>query len=498
MVSMTEIDRKDLGLTSSGPDILSPHVEADTQQRKIEILMADYENEIKSLRKHLQLKKTELSRILSSRSWALIQRLRRIRHRVLPRDSLRERMAILLFHLTRLAAKVAREVLSAPLFFPLQIYYAHKVQQLLKAHPECKGVVIQLPVVDWNWMKQRPHHLSSEFARAGYLTLFCTPQVRGDVISGVRQIGERLYLCSNVRMLRRVSQPYVLATYPGHWREVRKLCRPRLIYDNLDDLQVHYGGGKITGDVLRQHQELLEEAEVVLATAGFLHDKVLPVRPDAILCPNGVDVGHFALISTPPVPKDLRPIQESGHPIIGYYGALAEWFDYELLAAAARRLPEYEFVLIGPNYDSSLFLHDLREISNVHWLGEKQYEVLPQYAHFFTVATIPFLINEITRCTSPVKLFEYLAAGKQIVTTDLPECRKFEGVLIAHDVFEYVEHLRVAVSRASNATYRQKLLQQARANSWQARFALIEQRLSERRRNRTIPQAADKKRRLQA
>jgi glycosyltransferase involved in cell wall biosynthesis/SAM-dependent methyltransferase len=453
--------------------------------------LADREEKIKTLTINLVKKEAVLSDIYRSRSWRMIQRMRRLRRWLIPKNSFREKVAIFLGRVTRLSCNAILDIFHSIKILPQQIYFAHKVQKLIEADPECKGVVIQLPVVDWNWMKQRPHHLASEFARAGYLTLFCSPQVHGDVVEGIQPIGERLYLCSNLELLGYVPEPFALATYPGHLKYLQKLWRPRLIYDHLDDLRVHCNGKEPDLNVLQQHQILLKKADVLLVTANSLLAKVKPIRPDAILCPNGVNVDHFNLNSTPAVPNDLRAIKESGRPIIGYYGALAEWFDYELLAKAAQHLPEYEFVLIGPDYDSSLSKHNIQERPNIHWLGEKHYEVLPQYAHFFTVATIPFVKNEITRSTSPVKLFEYMAAGKPIVTTDLPECRKYQGIFIAHDAKEYIDYLRDAVACADDPAYRQILLDQARANSWQMRFALVDQRLSQIKQKPKLPHVSN-------
>jgi glycosyltransferase involved in cell wall biosynthesis len=174
------------------------------------------------------------------------------------------------------------------------------------------------------------------------------------------------------------------------------------------------------------------------------------------------------------MPSDLLKIVSRGKPIIGYYGALAEWFDYDLVKWTAQACPHYEFVLIGPNYDKSLNKNRLTRAKNVHWLGEKKYEELPAYVRQFDVATIPFVINEITLSTSPVKLFEYMAAGKPIVATDLPECRKYRSVLLARDKAEFAAQLAAAIELAGNAEYRKTLFAEARANTWRSRFEQIE------------------------
>jgi glycosyltransferase involved in cell wall biosynthesis len=164
---------------------------------------------------------------------------------------------------------------------------------------------------------------------------------------------------------------------------------------------------------------------------------------------------------------------QSGKPIIGYYGALARWFDYELFAEAAKVHRTFEFVLIGPSLDRTLLQKPLAKLPNVRSLGPKQYEELPAYLHYFTVATICFLINDVTRSTSPVKLFEYMAGGKPIVTTDMPECREYPSVMVARNAKEYVAMLDEAVCRAGWEWHQQALDREARNNTWETRARQI-------------------------
>ncbi len=355
---------------------------------------------------------------------------------------------------------------------------ARTLQSILDAHQARRGIVVLPPLIDWDWMKQRPHHLLTEFAQAGYLVFHCSPQTRADRVRGFQQVGESLYLCSSVKVLQRhLECPIVLATCPGHAKEVQKFNNPRVIYDHLDDLRVHCAGNKITANAITQHEELLRTAEVVCVTAEHLYMQARAIRPDAVLCPNGVHYDHFALAVAPQIPHDLKKLVADGRPIVGYYGALAKWFDYDLLAWVAHRCPQYQFVLIGPDYDRSLDQRRLSASENVHWLGEKKYEALPAYAYHFTVATIPFLINEITECTSPIKLFEYMAAGKPIVSTDLPECRKYRSVLRARTAAAFAVQLDTAITLGRDPQYRNILAEEARANTWRARFELIEGQL---------------------
>jgi glycosyltransferase involved in cell wall biosynthesis len=355
------------------------------------------------------------------------------------------------------------------------------LKSILRAHRGCKGIVVLPPLIDWDWMKQRPHHLLQEFARAGYLVFFCSPQVETDRFRRFRRVEASLYLCSTAEVLQsHLDAPIVLATCPDHLEEVRRFKRPRVIYDHLDDLRVHCNSDVINYAAIAQHEELLRIAEVVSVTAERLYARIRQIRPDAVLCPNGVHYDHFALGAAPPMPSDLKALVASDKPIVGYYGALAKWLDYALIKSVAKQCPHYQFVFIGPDYDGSFKEQNLTETENLHWLGEKKYEELPGYVHYFNVATIPFVINEITQCASPIKLFEYLAAGKPIVATDLPECRKYRGVLLARNNTEFVAQLDTAIKVSDDPEYRKILAEEARANAWRSRFELIESQLNQR------------------
>jgi len=198
-------------------------------------------------------------------------------------------------------------------------------------------------------------------------------------------------------------------------------------------------------------------------------------RPDAFLCPNGVEYRHFADFTEGEPPEDIADIAGGDRPIIGYYGALAEWVDYPLIAKSATELSDFEFVFIGPDYDGSIKEHgEVFELPNVRWLGVKEYGELPDYLHHFDVATIPFVVNEVTHSVSPIKLFEYMAGGRPVVTPNLRECAHYEAVQVAVDADDYVEKLRHAALELRHDQGHQALLRRtARANTWEVRVGTI-------------------------
>ncbi|MCG8515466.1 MAG: glycosyltransferase, partial [Halanaerobiales bacterium] len=122
--------------------------------------------------------------------------------------------------------------------------------------------------------------------------------------------------------------------------------------------------------------------------------------------------------------------------IIGYFGAIAGWFDVELVSKVANQMPDTELVLIG---EVSTDISKLSRVTNISLLGEKPYSTLPDYLAYFDLAIIPFRQNELTRLTDPVKIYEYLAGGIPVLSVDLPELHKFKDVVeLAADEDEFI------------------------------------------------------------
>ena len=129
-------------------------------------------------------------------------------------------------------------------------------------------------------------------------------------------------------------------------------------------------------------------------------------------------------------------------------------------------------MLFGIKYDES-FDENLSGEDNIYFLGPRDYRVLKNYAKKCDILTIPFKINDITRATSPVKVFEYMALHKPIVTTDMNECRKYESVLIGTDHDSFLAQLEKAEQLKENGEYLALLDKEARENDWSAKAQAI-------------------------
>ena len=435
----------------------------------------------------LQMHKSQLAEILHSRSWKLAQAFRKIRGSLAPAGSYRGRLAGVFYRYSReLFYKLAgrnRNKSEAKRNLRLEQHASNtlaenrrftvELQDILDQYPGVPGVVIFPPTIGWNIsLFQRPHQLARAFAKKGFLVFFGT-EYPADDTKGFKQVSKGLYLANAPWEVFDLVERPVIFTLPYNRNYLLPLRQPRVVYEIIDDLDVFPGDKAL---LQKNHTMLLKEADIVLVTADRLMEQVERIRPDAILCPNAVDLEHFSQVreSDPnPMPSDLAPIIKSTRPVIGYYGALARWFDYELVHHAAQKHPDWDFVLIGPDHDHTLIASNILAMQNIHWLGPRDYSILPDYLRYFSVATIPFLVNNITLATSPIKLFEYMAAGKPIVTTDLPECRKYPGVFVARTKKGFIEHLEQALTLTADYAYLQQLKQTARENTWEARIEQI-------------------------
>ncbi len=334
-----------------------------------------------------------------------------------------------------------------------------------------RGAIVFLPSIGWNIsLVQRPHHLARVLARRGYVVVFDCSNA-ADAVDGFREVERNLFLFrGEPRSLHAIPNPLLWAfPYNVHAADAFP-AGARVIYDWIDDLEVFpYDPAMLA----RNHERALERAAFVLCVARGLHERALPKRPDALYVPNGVEYERFAAPAAPPKDQALARFLSGGGPVAGYYGALARWFDAPLLEAVARENSDWRFVLIGQELDQSLAREPLRKRENVLWLGPRDYESLPGYLASFDVATIPFRINPITLATSPLKLFEYFAGGKPVVTTPMPECEAFPEVEIAKDASAFSEALARAREKGRDARFRERLRALGRANSWDARADVI-------------------------
>jgi glycosyltransferase involved in cell wall biosynthesis len=157
--------------------------------------------------------------------------------------------------------------------------------------------------------------------------------------------------------------------------------------------------------------------------------------------------------------------------VAGYYGTLAEWIDFPLLAALADRFPGVTFALIGPVEVSPAALP---ERPNLRWIGPQPYPTLPAWLARFTVCLLPFHVDGFTRAINPVKLYEYFASGKPVVSTPLPEVLAFgDLVYVGAGLDGMTGALRAALAEQARSDLAARRRAAAAANTWDQRVGRV-------------------------
>ena len=283
-----------------------------------------------------------------------------------------------------------------------------------------------------------------------------------------RRLNAHLLRRAIAHLVRRhgFSRYSLMTTYPATVDVFERMTGVRRIYYCADDYATFPG---LDSDLVRAHEtRLLASVDVVVTTSRSLTEAKATAHPHVVNLPHGVDAEHFAKAADPAtrVPDDLASLPR---PVVGFFGLLAEWVDLPLIRAIAMARPDWSVVLIGP---ATTDLAPLRGLANVHLLGPRSYASLPGYCRGFDVALIPFVKNELTERANPIKLREYLASGKPIVSTPLPEVAHFgDLVRTADGPEEFVREIERCL--VDDPALPARRMARVRGETWAARAAQL-------------------------
>lgn len=342
---------------------------------------------------------------------------------------------------------------------------------------------------------QRPQHIANNLVKNGCLVLYEVTTMT-DKVKTVKKFKDNLYLINynNILLnrilmdeLKKINKPKYIQLYSTDWKLTVESIENYIkegfsfIYEYIDDISPELAGTKeIPQNIIDKYNYAMENKNVyVVVTAELLKQDVIAHRGEEnlIFSSNGVDYSFFQSFDEDYVfENEFEEIINKGKPVICYYGALAKWFDYDLIKKIAAT-DKYSIILFGIKYDES-YDENLNDESNIYFLGPRDYKVLKNYARRCDVLTIPFKINSITRATSPVKVFEYMALNKPIVTTAMNECYKYKSILIGENHDDFMNKLEEALSLKNNEEYIALLDKEALENDWSMKAKAITDHIS--------------------
>jgi len=351
--------------------------------------------------------------------------------------------------------------------------------------------IVVLPVIPWSYRRQRPQQLAEALARRGRRVFYLSLEGGGEPASpagvargvtllpirGVRRedpadrrlrgrsLENAITSLAAARERFELREAVQLVQSP-FWAplavDLRRRFGWRILYDCLD-AHGHFRTNR-PGVLDEPEHTLAAAADLVVATSEPLRARLAAWSPSTRVLPNACD---FDLFSTIPAPQP-----DPSRLVVGYAGAVDEWFDFDLLAELARLRPAWRFEIVGGLED---VVREAPRLPNVRFHGERPHREMPELRSGFDVEIIPFRLSPLTHATDPVKLYEAAAAGRGVVATPMRSLEPLAArglVRLASTAREAALAIEAAAAEGEEAVRRRRAF--ARENTWDARAASLD------------------------
>ena len=318
----------------------------------------------------------------------------------------------------------------------------------------------------WNFVYQRPQHLMTLAAKDQRVIYFEEPTFENipqakmrsaDVSPSIKVVTPVIPIGTEVAdadaaqrrfidLLVAATPQDLLTTWyytPMALRFSDHILSHVCVYDCMDELSAFKNAPP---ELVQMERRLLERADVVFTGGQSLYEAKRGLHRSMFPFPSSIDFTHFHQARAPG--KDPVDQQQIPHPRVGYFGVIDERLDVELVARTAQRMPDVHFVMLGPVV--KIDPNDLPQAENLHWLGGKDYDELPNYLRHWDAGWMPFALNAATRYISPTKTPEFLAAGVPLVSTAIVDAVRTygaEGLLDIVDAEDVEAKLRLLLAR---------------------------------------------------
>ena len=379
--------------------------------------------------------------------------------------------------------------------------------------------ILSFSLERWTDVWRSRHHIMSRLANDNKVLFASTPfNIRDAIrsswnadkeISGVSRITDKLHTyipprwlptnhryptldrmikdwrCRHLRKhMRRLGmkQPILYIWHPEFLDMVGRFNETLVVYHCYDEFGSFVSKPGYKERVVALERELLKRADVVFTVSEQLRARRASLNPNIHVVTNGVNYELFsrAQDARTRLPDDLLVIRR---PIIGYVGTQNTINDLTLLHDIFQRRQDWSFVFIGlersPEHQMEEALRALQKLPNVHFIGRRTLQEIPAYLKGCDVLSIPWLLDDISLSGSPLKLYEYLAAGKPVVSTPLRHLMHLQDVMyFAGDANEWIKAIEAALQedKPRMVQERDKI---ARENTWNKKADFVSQKLAE-------------------
>lgn len=360
--------------------------------------------------------------------------------------------------------------------------------------------------IDWSFIVQRHHHLMRGFSMRDDIEKIIFVETLGtrsvkinkeDIARGIRKLKNKnsksqdtlehkgidilspkfipvfnnIFFCINKVLLKKQLEnkikelqidindtvAWVMLPHPTIYKVLKEFNFKNVIYDCIDDVKSF---PDIKKCIVESEIDLIKYSDIVTVTSDKLYDYAKKYNSNTYVLKNGVDEN---IIESNTVVNEIKTK-------IGYVGTVYEWFDLEIIKLLAKEFNNFEIEIIGP---LRLNIDEFKNIKNIKFSGKIPYKEVEKKIREFDVCLIPFKLNNLTLNTNPVKLYEYFAKGKAVVSINLPELREYnEYVYLYNNKAEFIECMRNALNEDKDEKCK-KRIEIAKKNTWQKRCSSI-------------------------
>jgi GT2 family glycosyltransferase len=346
--------------------------------------------------------------------------------------------------------------------------------------------ILMFGVIDYDFRHQRPQHFAERFAKNGHRVFYFNANFTRR--SGVEKVMDNLYIitlnlenfksiyvsdfANDMETFAEEIEKYLnyycirdaitVIDYPN-WINVAIYLRRKFGFKFVTDYMDDFTGFlSTTGKQLCTNcKMLLATSDLIIASSKYLIDIASKYNENCNIIRNGTEYDHF---------NKARKAKEHNKKVIGYYGAVAHWFDYKKICYIADRFNECEIMIVG---DVTSWREELTSKTNIVLVGEKQYAELPEYLSYFDVCLIPFdTSTNLIKATNPVKFYEYLSAGKKIVATEIPELEPYKDIYVymSNENSKFGDYIELCLNNTDDLATPDKMMDFAKTNDWEHRY----------------------------
>ncbi len=362
--------------------------------------------------------------------------------------------------------------------------------------PYQKMDIIMLGVISYQFRHQRPQHFAQRLAQKGHRVFYVNSdydaQYHQDVLEenlwqttfdgqGQPAIWSTDWL-QNLDHLKAqfdrmilenaIRDAVVIVDFPNwiHGAEyLREHYGFRMITDYMDDFTGFLNPAEeVVADNCRK---LLRSCDSVVSSSQFLFDIAAQYTDKITMIRNGTEYAFFHKAAG-------KQSEEKKRPVIGYYGAISDWFHADIVCHCAQRFPDCDVVLVG---NVTAHEEQLKAQKNIQLIGEIPYVQLLPWVESFDVCLIPFdTSTDLIKATNPVKFYEYLSAGKKVVATEIPELEPYRNqyVYMENDPDKFCDAVEACLKGTDTLASEGECFAFARESDWDVRTDVLEQAIA--------------------